>query len=109
MIEAFDFCQNECKYRNYYDGWCSFHNCDDSEVDAETCSRWIKHKKELDQRSFENDPIQWLKDVVKSMRTSHSEVRYITLPRCGKTMEYIRMAHVNGYNKACDDFLEHLE
>lgn len=47
-IEEFDYCYNQCKYRNYYDGWCYYYNNEASEV--EECEYIHKVMKERDKR-----------------------------------------------------------
>lgn len=36
-IYKFDYCFNKCKYHNYYDGWCHYHDQDTCEIDYIHC------------------------------------------------------------------------
>ena len=37
-IRQFDYCVNTCKYYNYYDGWCYYHDKDTCEIDLSDCA-----------------------------------------------------------------------
>lgn len=37
-IRQFDYCVNTCKYYNYYDGWCYYHDKDTCEIELSDCA-----------------------------------------------------------------------
>lgn len=60
------------------------------------------------QKSFEDDPIQYLEDLVKSIKPPR--VVCIGGPAGGgKIVGQMQQAFADGYTRACEDFLKHLD
>ena len=35
----FNYCYNLCPYKDRYNGWCYYHNKDDSKINYNTCDK----------------------------------------------------------------------